>query len=58
MGTLFFSIMRMNPDAYPYCLLVIMGVANRTLRNLIIDKIGVDITIDPDAIARRIDPDS
>src|SRR5690625_3914437 len=32
------------------------GSGKSTLRNLIIDKIGVDINIDPDAIARRIDP--
>lgn len=32
------------------------GSGKSTLRNLLIDKIGVDINIDPDAIARRIDP--
>ncbi|UOE92673.1 zeta toxin family protein [Alkalihalobacillus sp. LMS39] len=32
------------------------GSGKSTLRSLIIDKIGVDINIDPDAIARRIDP--
>jgi predicted ABC-type ATPase len=31
------------------------GSGKSTFRNLIIDKIGVDINIDPDAIARRID---
>lgn len=34
------------------------GSGKSTLRNLIIDKIGVDINIDPDAIARKIDPDN
>lgn len=33
------------------------GSGKSTIRNLIIDKIGVDINIDPDAIARRIDPE-
>src|SRR5690625_1719078 len=32
------------------------GCGKSTFRNLIIDKIGLDINIDPDAIARRIDP--
>ncbi len=32
------------------------GSGKSTFRNLIIDKIGLDINIDPDAIARRIDP--
>ena len=32
------------------------GSGKSTIRNLLIDKIGVDINIDPDAIARRIDP--
>jgi len=32
------------------------GSGKSTLRNLIIDKIGVEINIDPDAIARRLDP--
>jgi len=32
------------------------GSGKSTFRNLIIDKIGVDINIDPDSIARRIDP--
>lgn len=32
------------------------GSGKSTIRNLIIDKIGVDTNIDPDAIARRIDP--
>lgn len=31
------------------------GSGKSTIRNLLIDKIGVDINIDPDAIARRID---
>lgn len=34
------------------------GSGKSTLRNLIIDKIGVDINIDPDAIARRLDPEN
>lgn len=34
------------------------GSGKSTLRNLIIDKIGIDINIDPDAIARRIDPEN
>ncbi|MEQ6375599.1 hypothetical protein RZN25_01955 [Bacillaceae bacterium S4-13-56] len=34
------------------------GSGKSTLRSLIIDKIGVDINIDPDAIARRIDPEN
>lgn len=34
------------------------GSGKSTLRNLIIDKIGIDINIDPDAIARRIDSDN
>jgi predicted ABC-type ATPase len=32
------------------------GSGKSTLRNLIIDKLGVEINIDPDAIARRLDP--
>ncbi|WP_342774219.1 zeta toxin family protein [Aquibacillus sediminis] len=32
------------------------GSGKSTLRNLIVDKMGVDINIDPDAIARRINP--
>lgn len=32
------------------------GSGKSTIRNLLIDKIGVDTNIDPDAIARRIDP--
>lgn len=32
------------------------GSGKSTIRNLLIDKIGVEINIDPDAIARRIDP--
>lgn len=32
------------------------GSGKSTFRNLIIDKIGVDINIDADAIARRLDP--
>ncbi|UGB33132.1 zeta toxin family protein [Metabacillus sp. B2-18] len=32
------------------------GSGKSTIRNLLIDKIGVDINLDPDAIARRIDP--
>ncbi|MFL0497869.1 zeta toxin family protein [Priestia megaterium] len=31
------------------------GSGKSTLRNLIIDKVGIEINIDPDAIARRID---
>lgn len=34
------------------------GSGKSTLRSLIIDKIGIDINIDPDAIARRIDPEN
>lgn len=34
------------------------GSGKSTIRNLIIDKIGVEINIDPDAIARRIDPEN
>lgn len=34
------------------------GSGKSTLRNLIIDKIGIEINIDPDAIARRIDPEN
>lgn len=34
------------------------GSGKSTLRSLIIDKIGLDINIDPDAIARRIDPEN
>lgn len=33
------------------------GSGKSTIRNLIIDKIGVDINIDADAIARRLDPE-
>ncbi|MCR2820051.1 zeta toxin family protein [Lederbergia panacisoli] len=32
------------------------GSGKSTIRNLLIDKIGVEINIDPDAISRRIDP--
>ncbi len=32
------------------------GSGKSTIRNLLIDKIGVEVNIDPDAIARRIDP--
>lgn len=32
------------------------GSGKSTIRNLLIDKIGIDINLDPDAIARRIDP--
>lgn len=34
------------------------GSGKSTFRNLIIDKIGIDINIDADAIARRLDPDN
>src|SRR3954464_3482733 len=34
------------------------GSGKSTLRNLIIDKIGIDINIDPDAIARRLDSEN
>ncbi|MFE7083309.1 zeta toxin family protein [Priestia megaterium] len=34
------------------------GSGKSTLRNLIIDRVGLEINIDPDAIARRIDPES
>lgn len=34
------------------------GSGKSTIRNLIIDKIGVDINIDADAIARRLDPEN
>ncbi|WP_077324798.1 zeta toxin family protein [Virgibacillus siamensis] len=34
------------------------GSGKSTFRNLIIDKLGVDINIDPDTIARRIDPEN
>lgn len=34
------------------------GSGKSTLRNLLIDKIGIDINIDPDSIARRIDPEN
>lgn len=34
------------------------GSGKSTIRNLIIDKIGIDINIDPDATARKIDPDN
>jgi predicted ABC-type ATPase len=34
------------------------GSGKSTLRNLIIDKLGVEINIDPDAIARRLDPEN
>ncbi|KXH87015.1 hypothetical protein [Sporosarcina sp. HYO08] len=30
------------------------GSGKSTLRSLIVDKIGIDINIDPDAIARKI----
>lgn len=32
------------------------GSGKSTIRNLLIDKLGLEINIDPDAIARRIDP--
>lgn len=32
------------------------GSGKSTIRNLIIDYLGLEINIDPDAIARRIDP--
>ncbi|GAB3058428.1 hypothetical protein GCM10027286_22570 [Virgibacillus ainsalahensis] len=34
------------------------GSGKSTFRHLIIDKIGVDINIDADAIARRLDPEN
>jgi predicted ABC-type ATPase len=34
------------------------GSGKNTLRNLIIDKLGVEINIDPDAIARRLDSEN
>ncbi|APB38107.1 zeta toxin family protein [Heyndrickxia coagulans] len=34
------------------------GSGKSTIRNLIIDKIGIDINIDTDATARKIDPDN
>lgn len=34
------------------------GSEKSTIRNLIIDKMGVDINIDADAIARRLDPEN
>lgn len=34
------------------------GSGKSTFRNLIIDKIGIDINIDPDTIARRLDPEN
>ncbi|WP_240252871.1 dephospho-CoA kinase [Fredinandcohnia quinoae] len=35
-----------------------IGSGKSTIRNLIIDKISVEINIDPDAIARRIDTEN
>ncbi|UOQ93951.1 zeta toxin family protein [Halobacillus shinanisalinarum] len=32
------------------------GSGKSTLRSLLIDKLGIDINIDPDSIARRLDP--
>jgi predicted ABC-type ATPase len=32
------------------------GSGKSTFRNLLIDKLGIEINIDPDGIARRIDP--
>ncbi|SDJ14208.1 zeta toxin family protein [Alteribacillus bidgolensis] len=32
------------------------GSGKSTLRNLLIDKLGIDINIDPDSIARRLNP--
>lgn len=34
------------------------GSGKSTFRNLIIDKMGIDINIDADAIARRLNPDN
>ncbi|WP_286171695.1 hypothetical protein [Gracilibacillus phocaeensis] len=34
------------------------GSGKSTFRNLIIDKIALDINIDPEAIARRIEPEN
>lgn len=34
------------------------GSGKSTIRNLLIDKLGLEINIDPDAIARRIDPNA
>ena len=34
------------------------GSGKSTLRNLLIDKLGIDTNIDPDSIARRLDPQS
>jgi predicted ABC-type ATPase len=32
------------------------GSGKSTIRNLIIDRIGISVNIDPDALARRINP--
>ncbi|MGY4689614.1 hypothetical protein [Salibacterium sp. K-3] len=34
------------------------GSGKSTFRNLIIDKIGIDINIDADAVARRLDSEN
>ncbi|MGE7825739.1 hypothetical protein [Paenibacillus sp. NPDC093718] len=33
------------------------GSGKSTIRNLIIDRIGVSVNIDPDALARRLSPE-
>ncbi|SDX05801.1 zeta toxin family protein [Paenibacillus sp. PDC88] len=34
------------------------GSGKSTIRNLIIDRLGVNVNIDPDALARRLDPEN
>jgi predicted ABC-type ATPase len=34
------------------------GSGKSTIRNLLIDKLGISVNIDPDALARRIDRDN
>ncbi|WEG14450.1 hypothetical protein PU629_08880 [Pullulanibacillus sp. KACC 23026] len=47
-----------QPQTFTFCVCRYNGSGKSTLRSLIIDRIGVDINIDPDAIARRIDPEN
>ncbi|TCP25582.1 hypothetical protein EV207_12112 [Scopulibacillus darangshiensis] len=49
----------MNYDDLPPMMYVFAGnngSGKSTLRNLLVDKLGIEINVDPDAIARRLEP--
>ncbi|AIQ72984.1 MULTISPECIES: zeta toxin family protein [Paenibacillus] len=46
-----------EPSAMMYVFAGNNGSGKSTIRNLIVDRLGISVNIDPDALARRIDPD-